>query len=250
MQNKSDNNAEAVKIANALKPFVKKWFEEWGQSCLRSKKMTVSTAPDGNVVGVTDAFSDQEMFIKYMSDCANASVGDTVWVSWMYNNMQTLFANHMGNLEQTLSFPYLPLTGGTITGDLEVTGDFTGGGVVKSVNSVAPDSSGNVDTLQAVYVGSLSTGGTVSFPDCDKYRFYAARNSTGYVWVGVHPNNSSYIYMFGYYNTTDYMYTVRSTLTYSTSTEKISQPSTTTTYRGASYQSSNNVSIGSLYAIA
>lgn len=102
-RNKTDNNTEAVKIANALKPFAKKWFDEWGQSCVRSKKMTVSTAPDGDVIGVTDAFSDTEVFIKYMSSCSNAKVGDTVWCKWMYDNMQTLYAYEIGNLRQSSS---------------------------------------------------------------------------------------------------------------------------------------------------
>lgn len=99
-RNNSDNNTEAVKIANALKPFAKKWFDEWGQSCVRSKKMTVSTPPNGSVIGVKDAFSDTEVFIKYMSSCSNADVGDTVWCKWMYDNMQTLYADEIGNLRQ------------------------------------------------------------------------------------------------------------------------------------------------------
>ena len=68
------NDNEAVKIVNALKPFWKKWTKEWGRSCVRSKKMTVSTAPslaDG-VIGVTDAFSDTECMIPFKMDVANA----------------------------------------------------------------------------------------------------------------------------------------------------------------------------------
>ena len=119
-KNNHDNNTEAVKIANALKPFAKKWFDKWGKSCLRSKKMTVSTAPNGTVIGVKDAFSDTEIFIKYMSECSNAQVGDTVWCKWMYDNMQTLYADSMGNLVPTVD--YVPTTGGTFTGDVTFNG--------------------------------------------------------------------------------------------------------------------------------
>lgn len=113
----NDNNTEAVKIANALKPFAKKWFEEWGQSCLRSKKMTVSTAPNGAVIGVKDAFADAEVFVKYMAECANAKVGDTVWCKWMYDNMQTLYADSMGDVgNKNVSF-----NNTTINGTLDVT---------------------------------------------------------------------------------------------------------------------------------
>lgn len=116
-KNNNDNNTEAVKIANALKPFAKKWFDEWGKSCLRSKKMTVSTAPNGTVIGVKDAFSDTEIFIKYMAECSNAQVGDTVWCKWMYDNMQTLYADSMGDIsEKDVTFNNV-----TVDGVLDVT---------------------------------------------------------------------------------------------------------------------------------
>ena len=102
-------------------------------------------------------------------------------------------------------------------------------------------------SLTPRYVGSLSTGGNVSFADANEYTFYAARNSTGYRWFGIHPNGSTSIYMFGYYNTSSYMYTVMVALTISAG--KISEPSSTSTYRNTTYQSANNVDIGSLYAI-
>lgn len=99
------NDNEAVKIVNALKPFWKKWTKEWGRSCVRSKKMTVSTAPslsDG-VIGVTDAFSDTECMIPFKMDVANAVVGDTVWVKWMYDNQQTMYADSMGDVRAELT---------------------------------------------------------------------------------------------------------------------------------------------------
>jgi hypothetical protein len=92
---------EAVKIANAFKPFWKKWTKEWGRNCVRSKKMTVSTAPSisSGLIGVKDAFSDTECMIPYQMDVANAQVGDTVWVRWMYDNQQTMYAESMGNIK-------------------------------------------------------------------------------------------------------------------------------------------------------
>lgn len=94
----SDN--EAVKIANAFKPFWKKWMKEWGRNCVRSKKMTVTTAPSilTGLIGVTDAFSDTECMIPFQMNVANAQVGDTVWVKWMYDNQQTMYAENMGNI--------------------------------------------------------------------------------------------------------------------------------------------------------
>jgi hypothetical protein len=94
------NDNEAVKIVNALKPFWKKWTKEWGRSCVRSKKMTVSTAPStlSGLIGVKDAFSDTECMIPFQGNVANAQVGDTVWVKWMYDNQQTMYAENMGDI--------------------------------------------------------------------------------------------------------------------------------------------------------
>ena len=104
---------EAVKIANAFKPFFKKWFEEWGRNCIRCKKMTVTTAPQGGVIGVTDAFSDAEIFIPYMSRLEDAVVGNVVWCKWMFGNMQTLYADSVvGDMDSggggggTTIYPY------------------------------------------------------------------------------------------------------------------------------------------------
>lgn len=100
------NDNEAVKIVNALKPFWKKWTSEWGRNCVRSKKMTVSTAPSTitGLIGVTDAFSDTECMIPFQMNVANAQVGDTVWVKWMYNNQQTMYAENMGDIKTEQGF--------------------------------------------------------------------------------------------------------------------------------------------------
>ena len=99
------NDNEAVKIVNALKPFLKKWMNEWGRNCVRSKKMTVTTAPSilTGLIGVTDAFSDTECMIPFKMDVANAVVGDTVWVKWMFDNQQTMYAESMGDIRAELT---------------------------------------------------------------------------------------------------------------------------------------------------
>ncbi len=102
---------EAVKIANSFKPFWKKWIKEWGRNCVRSKKMTVTTAPSiiSGLIGVTDAFSNVECMIPFQGDVANAVVGDTVWVRWSGDNQQTMYAENMGNLATA---SYVPTSGG------------------------------------------------------------------------------------------------------------------------------------------
>lgn len=103
MGNQSSSDTEAVKIANALKPFVKSWVDEWSSPCVRSKKMTVVTAPNAStgLIGVKDAFSDVTCNIPYSKECGSARVGDVLICSWMYDNMQTLFAERFCNSNRT-----------------------------------------------------------------------------------------------------------------------------------------------------
>ena len=87
-------------------------MSEWGRNCVRSKKMTVTTAPSilTGLIGVKDAFSDTECMIPFQIDVANAQVGDTVWVRWMYDNQQTMYAESMGNIsvQQAIQSGYHP----------------------------------------------------------------------------------------------------------------------------------------------
>ena len=101
-----NQNDEAVKIVNALKPVIKGWVEDWNRNAVRAKQMTVKTAPNGSTMGVIDAFSSTVMDIPYSIQLSSASVGDTVWCVWMGNNMQTLVAMWAGQIDETkLGFP-------------------------------------------------------------------------------------------------------------------------------------------------
>ena len=93
-----DNNSEAVRIVESLKPFIKNWNDEWNRNCMRSKQMTVKTAPNGSTIGVVDGFSPTVMNIPYSSELNHSVPGDTVWCLWMGSNMQTLVAMWKGTL--------------------------------------------------------------------------------------------------------------------------------------------------------
>lgn len=93
-----NGNDEAVKIVNALKPVIKSWNEDWDRNCMRSKQMTVKTAPNGTTIGVVDGFSSTVMNIPYSSELKQSVPGDTVWCIWMGSNMQTLVAMWKGTL--------------------------------------------------------------------------------------------------------------------------------------------------------
>lgn len=87
---------EALKIWNALKPMVGRLIDERTRSCVRARKMLVTTAPDGSVIGVKHPYGD-EVFIPYSSALGSVSAGDAVWV-WIYgNNASTMIAMATGD---------------------------------------------------------------------------------------------------------------------------------------------------------
>lgn len=93
-----DNNAEALKIAKNLTPIIEQTVRRMTENCVRSKLYTVSTAPNGSVIGVKDAFDSNEMLIPYSTALTNASVGDAVWCVWMGSNQSTMVAMWAGDL--------------------------------------------------------------------------------------------------------------------------------------------------------
>ena len=80
----TDNSREAQAIARALEPAVKSWIRELTRDCVRRRKMTVTTAPNGTTVGVTESYGS-EIQIPYVSTLANVTVGTSVWVEWVYS---------------------------------------------------------------------------------------------------------------------------------------------------------------------
>lgn len=87
---------EALKIWNALKPMVNRQIEDKTRSCVRAKKMSVTTAPSGGLVGVTEPFCD-EIFVPYSSALSDLKVGDAVWVWYFFNNASTMIVLSRGN---------------------------------------------------------------------------------------------------------------------------------------------------------
>ena len=86
---------EALKIWNALKPMIVSLIEAKTRSCVRAKKMTVTTAPDNGVVGVTAPY-DREVEVPIASGVSDAEKGDAVWAYWFMNNASTLHVTEKG----------------------------------------------------------------------------------------------------------------------------------------------------------
>ena len=91
-----DLTREAQKIWNALRVMVDQEIDKRTASCVRSRKMTVMSAPNGFTIGVAEPFG-QTVNIPYSSALANVKVGDSVWVDWKFDNASTMVAMATGD---------------------------------------------------------------------------------------------------------------------------------------------------------
>lgn len=111
-----DDTNEALKIWDALKPMVDREIKERTASCIRSKKMTVISAPNGTTIGVCEPFDTVSYNIPYSSAVNGAQVGDAVWVQWYFDNASTMIAVCYGDGLNDYNIPSFPLSianGGT-----------------------------------------------------------------------------------------------------------------------------------------
>ena len=134
------NTDEALKIWNAIRPMIDREIDAKTRSCVRAKKMTVTTAPNGTSIGVAEPYGE-EITIPYLSTLSGAVVGDAVWVWYYFNNASTMIAMSMGNGQMYNTAPDTPdgpdtPTPGTVVvtlSDDSVTSSWTNtGGVITS----------------------------------------------------------------------------------------------------------------------
>lgn len=87
-----DKANEALKNWKSLLPMLKPFVRSETKTAVRRKKMNVTTAPNGAVIGVTDPVDNTEISIPYQPACATVLVGQSVWVEWLYDNFSTAIA--------------------------------------------------------------------------------------------------------------------------------------------------------------
>lgn len=88
--------SEAQQFWDAISGKVKQLIRSETQSAMRCERYEVTTAPDGTKVGVTLPMGDNEIFLPYSAEVADADVGDPVLVVWwhsMSNAKVYYFAN-------------------------------------------------------------------------------------------------------------------------------------------------------------
>ena len=87
---------EAQRFWDAIKGKVRQLCLQETENALRVQRYTVTTAPDGTVMGVTLPYGTTELFLPYSNEVSTASVGDVVLVVWwrsMSNAKVYFFAN-------------------------------------------------------------------------------------------------------------------------------------------------------------
>lgn len=91
-----DSQTEAMKIWSLLRPMIDAEILEMTGNCVRRKKMTVVTAPNGSTIGVQQAEDTTVLNIPYMSSLSSVAEGSTVWCEWVYS-MSNLVAVSTGS---------------------------------------------------------------------------------------------------------------------------------------------------------
>lgn len=88
--------AEAKAFWDAISGKVKSLIRSETENALRLQRYDVTTPPDGSVIGVTQPYGANEIFLPYSQEVAGATTGDTVLVAWwgsMSNAKAYYFAN-------------------------------------------------------------------------------------------------------------------------------------------------------------
>lgn len=87
---------EALAVWRALEPQIVEAVRRETADCLRQKKLTVVTAPNGTTMGVMQPNDTTVFNIPYVAPLSTAVVGDTVLVNWFYG-MSNMIAVALGD---------------------------------------------------------------------------------------------------------------------------------------------------------
>lgn len=74
--------SEAKAFWDSISGKVKSLIRKETENAMRLQRYDVTTAPNGTVIGVTQPFGSNEIFLPYSKEVAGATVGDTVLVIW------------------------------------------------------------------------------------------------------------------------------------------------------------------------
>lgn len=85
----ADKQNEALAIWAALRPMIDREITEKTRSCVRARKMTVTTAVNSGKIGVAEAYG-ATIQLPYLSTLSPLpAVGDSVWVRYYMDDLST-----------------------------------------------------------------------------------------------------------------------------------------------------------------
>ena len=96
MKRKRNPQAEALAIWNQLAPKIREEIKRQTNDCLRQKKLTVVSAPNGTTLGVMQTNDTTIFNIPYVSTLSTVPVGETVLVQYFYG-MSNAIAVSLGD---------------------------------------------------------------------------------------------------------------------------------------------------------
>lgn len=96
---KLNAQAEALAVWRALEPQIMEAVRRETADCVRQKKLTVVTAPNGTTMGVMQPNDTTIFNIPYVSTLANVQVGEMVLVQYFYG-MTNMIAVSLGDGKQ------------------------------------------------------------------------------------------------------------------------------------------------------
>lgn len=108
-----DTQIEATRIWKTLLPNILDLIEERTKSCVRMKKLTVVTPPNGTTMGVMQPNDDTHTIfnIPYLASLSNAQIGQPVFVAYWYGMTNAIAIALLDN-----SNPYQILLVGDVDG--------------------------------------------------------------------------------------------------------------------------------------
>lgn len=96
MRKRLNTQAEALAIWRQLEPQIRETIRRETADCLRQKKLTVVTAPNGSTMGVMQPNDTTIFDIPYVSTLANVPVGTMVLVNYFFG-MSNMIAVSLGD---------------------------------------------------------------------------------------------------------------------------------------------------------
>lgn len=95
----NQTQVEAIRAWNELRPKIIQEIQNQTKNCIRMKKVTVVTAPNGTTLGVMQPNDTQIFNIPYVAALSSAQIGDMVLVQYWYG-MSNAIAVSFGTGDQ------------------------------------------------------------------------------------------------------------------------------------------------------